>query len=182
MNLPLICNSPSFFITLFVSNWSRVLSLYKKLTFLWDRGWMKQVVVPYNAILDWWVAFLAYKNLKHHGISHLWLLLKNQRYFQQMDEKVRSELGEQCAWFWNWLLDCNSRCFVWPVGWALLMADGAGIVLKLMGSSGDASTVVMAVPVRKGLRPFWMMTVMRQQLLSHGCGCAWYVVCCKERR
>jgi hypothetical protein len=37
-------------------------------------------------------------------------------------------------------------------------------------SSGDASTVAMAVPVRKGLRPFWMMTVMRRQLLSHGCG------------
>jgi hypothetical protein len=63
---------------------------------------------------------------------------------------------------------------VWPVGWALLMADGcAGFVLKPIGSSGDASTVVMAVPVRKGLRPFWMMTVMRRQLLSHGyCDCA----------
>jgi hypothetical protein len=53
------------------------------------------------------------------------------------------------------------------------IVDGcAGFVLKPMGSSGDASTVVMAVPVRKGLRPFWMMTMMRRQLLSHGCGCA----------
>ena len=53
------------------------------------------------------------------------------------------------------------------------IVDGcAGFVLKPMGSSGNASTLVMAVPVRKGLWPFWMMTVMRWQLLSHGCGCA----------
>jgi hypothetical protein len=32
---------------------------------------------------------------------------------------------------------------------------------------------------RKGMWPFWsvvLMAVMRRRLLSHGCGCAWYVV------
>ena len=54
----------------------------------------------------------------------------------------------------------------------MCIVDGcAGFVLKPMGSSGDASTVVKAVPVRKSLRLFWMMTVMRRRLISHGCGC-----------
>jgi hypothetical protein len=74
-------------------------------------------------------------------------------------------------------LDFEAGCWIATLDACLAgrmgIVDGcAGFVLKPMGSSGDASTVVMAVPVRKGLRPFWMMTMMRRQLLSHGCGCA----------
>jgi hypothetical protein len=62
-------------------------------------------------------------------------------------------------------LQLSMLCLAGQMG----IVDGcAGFVLKPMGSSGNASTVVMAVPVRKVLRLFWMMTVMRRQLLSHG--------------
>jgi hypothetical protein len=79
----------------------------------------------------------------------------------------------------SWGRQLSMLCLAGRMG----IVDGcAGFVLKPMGSSGNVSTVMMAVPVRKGLRPFWMMTVMRRQLLSHGCDCARYVVWCKERR
>jgi hypothetical protein len=64
-------------------------------------------------------------------------------------------------------LDFEAGNWIATLGQMRIVDGCAGFVLKPMGSSGDASTVVKAVPVRKGLRLFWMMTVMRRWLISH---------------